>query len=447
MSGRPLAGPPRAYHFPAFSRSRLPNGVETIVAPFSRLPVATVRVVVEAGAVSDAPGFSGEALLTSKNLAEGSTTLSAQEMAVAIERLGGELEPDLDWQDISLQTTIRNDAVGRALEIMGELVQQPRFPEDGVLRNRSEQLAEREQAKRDPREHADEMFARTVYDVAARYALPEAGEVASIQELDQERVAAFHRRQFTPERTCVIVVGAVDPATTLEAVRESLGAWSARQSSTAMTRNDTPSSSVAIHVVDRPGSAQTELRVGHVGVPRLHPDYFALVVMNSVLGGLFNSRINLNLRERHGYTYGAFSAFHWRVQAGPFVVSTAVQTDATAAAVREILSEIDRIRQDRITEAERSLAVNYLAGVFPIRYETTAAIASALAAMRIFELPPDYFDMYRERILAVTAEDVLRVAQEHLDPNRLQVVALGDGTVMLPLLATLGRDVVRLESR
>jgi zinc protease len=368
-------------------------------------------------------------------------------MAIAIERLGGELEPDLDWQDISLATTIRDDAVGRALAIMGDLIQAPLFPEEGVVRNRSEQLAEREQAKRDPREHADEMFARTVYAAGARYAVAESGDVATIQSLDRATVEGFHKQRFAPERTSVIVVGAVDPEVTMDAVQRSLGSWQALPSESFGTTIDDAARSVAIHVVDRPGSAQTELRVGHVGVPRLHPDYFALVVMNSVLGGLFNSRINLNLRERHGYTYGAFSAFHWRVNAGPFVVSTAVQTDATAAAVREILSEIDRIRQEPISEEERSLAVNYLAGVFPIRYETTAAIASALAAMRIFGLPGDYFDTYRERILSVSADDVLRVAQAHLHPDRLQVVALGDGSVVEPLLATLGRNVVRIESR
>ena len=202
----------------------------------------------------------------------------------------------------------------------------------------------------------------------------------------------------------------------------------------------------AVSIVDRPGAAQTELRVGHIGIPRLHPDYFAVVVMNSVLGGLFSSRINLNLRERHGYTYGAFSAFHWRVQSGPFMVSTAVQTDKSGAAIREILTEIDRIRAEPITEEERSLAVDYLAGVFPIRYETTAAIAAGLAAMRVFGLPRDYFDTYRERILAVTADDVLRVAREHLRPSQLQILALGEAREIEPQLASLGRDVVRLES-
>ncbi len=443
---RPQAGPQRPYRLPAFSRSILPNGLEVIVAPFTRLPVATVRIVVEAGATADGRGRAGESSLTAKSLVEGTANFNAEELAIAIERLGGELEPDLDWNDVSVSTTIRSTAAADALGIMSELVRAPVFPEAGVVRNQSEQIAEREQAKRDPREHADEMFARVVYDHAARFALPEAGEIATIRSFTRGTVADFHQARFAPERMCVIVVGSVDSAAMIERADAALGSWSTRALLSPSEDVDAVSRATAVYVVDRPGAAQTELRVGHVGIPRLHPDYFAVVVMNSVLGGLFSSRINLNLRERHGFTYGAFSAFHWRVQSGPFVVSTAVQTDASGAAIREILAEIDRIRAEPIAEEERSLAVNYLAGVFPIRYETTAAIAAGLAAMRVFGLPPDYFDTYRDRILAVTADDVLRVARQHLRPKELQIVALGEAREIESQLASLGRDVVRLES-
>jgi zinc protease len=404
-----------------------------------------VRVIVEAGATSDTPGRAGEAALTAKSLVEGTRRLSAEQVVAALERIGGELEPDTDWNDVSITTTIRNTAVADALSVLTELVDNPVFPEAGVLRNQTEQIAEREQAKRDPRDHADEMFARAVYAATARFSLPEAGESETIRVFDRNAVAAFHKSHFAPQRTCVIVVGAVDAETTLRQVTDSLGDWAAASPAEKALDVDTPAASSAIHVVERAGAAQTELRVGHVAVPRLHPDYFSLVIMNAVLGGLFSSRINLNLRERHGYTYGAFSAFHWRVQSGPFMVSTAVQTDATAASIREILSEIDRIREERITEAELSLAVNYLAGVFPIRYETTAAIASGLAAMRVFGLPENYFDTYRDRILAVTSDDVLRVAQQHLQPGKLQIVALGAASDIEAQVATLGREVRRHE--
>jgi zinc protease len=421
--------------------------VEVIVAPFERFPIASVRILVEAGATADGRERAGEAWLTAKSLVEGTATLSAEEISASVERLGGELEPDLDWNDISIATTIRNTAVGDALKLMTAVIKEPAFPEAGVQRNQTEQIAEREQAQRDPREHADDSFARVVYMPSARFAIPEAGAVDTIRGFNRATAEGFHRQRFAPERTCVIAVGAVDVDSTLEQVAESLGQWSTATAPAADLEIDTAATRSAIHVVDRPGAAQTELRVGHVGIPRLHPDYYAVVVMNSILGGLFSSRINLNLRERHGFTYGAFSAFHWRVQSGPFMVSTAVQTDATAAAIREVLGEIDRMREERVSEDERSLAVDYLAGVFPIRYETTAAISAGLAAMRVFGLPADYFDTYRTRILSVTTDDILRVAQQHLHPDRVQIVALGEARDIEPQLAQLEREVLRLDPK
>jgi zinc protease len=182
--------------------------------------------------------------------------------------------------------------------------------------------------------------------------------------------------------------------------------------------------------VNKPDAPQSELRVGHVGLPRRHPDFFPTLVMNAVLGGLFGSRINLNLREVHAYTYGASSFYDWRRGAGPFVVSTAVESEVTAAALREILLEIDRIRAEKVSQEELSLAKDYLEGVFPIRYETTAAIASALATMAIYGLPADYYDTYRSNVHNVSGEAVLEAARSHLHPEQLQTVIVGDSGVV-----------------
>ena len=164
--------------------------------------------------------------------------------------------------------------------------------------------------------------------------------------------------------------------------------------------------------------------------------------MNAILGGLFSSRLNLNLREQHAYTYGAHSAFDWRRAASPFEISTAVETAVTADALREIMSEFTRIREVPVSEAELSLATSYLIGVFPIRFESTAAVAGGLANVEIFRLPSDYFDTYRERVRGVTANDVLRVARAHLDPSRLQAVVVGDADAIRESLAALGAGPV-----
>jgi zinc protease len=174
-----------------------------------------------------------------------------------------------------------------------------------------------------------------------------------------------------------------------------------------------------------------------VGLSRLDPDFFPTLVMNAILGGLFGSRINLNLREVHGYTYGASSYYDWRRGAGPFVVSTAVQSNVTAAALREILLEIDRMRAEPVSDAELSLAKDYLEGVFPIRYETTAAIASALANRVIYGLPQDYYDTYRENIQRVSCNHVIEAARSHLHPEQLQAVIVGDAHLLGTALADL----------
>src|SRR5206468_719789 len=176
----------------------------------------------------------------------------------------------------------------------------------------------------------------------------------------------------------------------------------------------------SIQIVNKHDAPQSELRVGHVGLPRKNPDFFPTLVMNAVLGGLFGSRINLNLREVHGYTYGASSFYDWRRGPGPFVVSTAVQSEVTTPALREILFEIARIRDEKISEEELSLARDYLDGVFPIRYETTGTIASALATLVIYDLPRDYYDTYRKQIRGVSADAVLQAARANPLPTKLQ---------------------------
>ena len=435
---RPQPGPPRAYRFPEFERHTLANGLRLVVAPVHKLPVVSIMAVVEAGATSDPLGREGLAQLTARALVEGTATLDAMQLTERLEGIGSSIEPATDWDYISASTTVLVRRTATALQLLGDVLMSPAFPEREIERLKRERIAELMQQRAEPRGLADEMFSRFLYGPASRYAEPEGGNEASVDALGREDVVSFHTRHYRPGTTILVIAGDVTVADALRMAEDTFGAWTGPAPIPAVVQDSPARMTRSVHLVAKPDAPQSELRVGHVGVPRSHPDYFSIVIMNAVLGGLFSSRINLNLREEHAYTYGAFSGYDWRRGSGPFVVSTAVKSDVTDGAVHEIVHEIERMRQAPPTREELSLATSYLDGVFPIRYETTSAIAGALASLVVHGLPDDYFDRYRERIRSVTAEHVLAAAQHHLHPEQLQVTVVGDPEVVRAPLETLG---------
>ncbi len=427
---RPVAGPSRDYHFPKFEIRSLSNGLRLIVAPVHKLPVVTVLAVVDATAVSEPAGKEGVAELTAKALREGTTEIDGAHLTLEFEKLGTSLEAGADWDSTVASMTVIRDKIEPAFALFATVLTSPAFRDDDIERLRAERLAERLQVIDEPRGLADEAFSRFVYSDSSRFAEPMSGSTRSVGGITRDDVAAFYDNHYSPAGTTLIMVGDLTADDAEQIVRDALASWSGNGSMAVVAADAAARSSRAVQIVSKPEAAQSELRLGHVGVPRTHPDYFAIVVMNAVLGGLFSSRINLNLREAHGYTYGASSYYDWRRQAGPFVVSTAVQSEVTAEAIAEVLKEIDRMRSEEIGEDELTLATNYLEGVFPIRYETTAAIASALANMVIFELPETYYDTYRSNIGAVTTSDVLTAAKSHVQPESLQIVVVGNPSVL-----------------
>ncbi|HEY3287619.1 MAG TPA: pitrilysin family protein [Gemmatimonadaceae bacterium] len=434
---RPRPGIPGPYEFPQSTKFTLANGLRVIVAPMNRLPLVSVIAVVDAGASGDVAGHEGLAMLTASALSEGTVDRDGPSLVEALERLGTTIESGADWDEASVQLTVTPSRLEDATALLAEVLTAPRFAEGDVNRLRAERLAELLQQRVEPRGLADERFARVVYAPNSRYAHPSGGTPASVRALTVEQVQDFYAARFSGATTTLIVVGDVTPERVRPIVERYLGTWSRPLQATAEVQATGRARTRDVHVVSKADAPQSELRVGHVGLPRTHHDYFPTVVMNAVLGGLFSSRINLNLRERHAYTYGAHSGFDWRRAAGPFVVGTAVKTEVTDAAVREILLEIDRIREAPVSTDELDLATKYLAGVFPIRYETTGAVASALALSTVYGLPDDYFSTYRDRITAVTRDDVLRVARAHLHPESMQILAVGNADAITEPLAAL----------
>ncbi len=434
---RPKAGTPRPYHFPTFERQRLGNGVELVTAPVRKLPLVSIVALLDAGATRDPAGREGLAVLTAKLLLEGTTKYDGAALVDAFEQLGATVDVHAGWDSASVQLSVLRSNTAAALGLLSDVLRNAAFREREVARLKAERHAERIQMRTEPRELADESFEHYLYAVQSRYSSSDAGTTRSIAELTRDDVVAFYRAQYVPSRLTLIMVGDVEHDTAVTMAEQAFSGWSGVAGETPATVDEAASRIRRVQIVAKPDAPQSELRIGHLGVPRRHPDHFKLVVLNAVLGGLFSSRINLNLRERHGYAYGARSAFEWRRGTGPFVVSTAVESGVSADATREVVAEIEAIRQAPITSEELSLATSFLEGVFPIRFETTMAIANALASLVTYDHPVDYFDTYRRNISAVTAEGVLEAAQTHLHPDRLLMLAVGDPDVIMEPLERL----------
>jgi zinc protease len=364
--------------------------------------------------------------------------MNALELTTRLEMLGTTLDTGADWDSAIVQLTALSSRMEDAMAVLAEVLRYPSFPEHELERLRAERRADLAQLRAEPRGLSDVFFSRLLFDPSSRFSRLAGGDERSIERLSRDEIVKYHDTFYRPDATALMMVGDIDVDTAVRIASTHLGDWVGKAPPVTEPPAAQRHAEPRVHLVHKSDAPQSEVRVGHIAIPRFHPDYFPVVVMNAILGGLFSSRLNLNLREQHAYTYGAHSAFDWRRAASPFEISTAVETAVTADALREIVAEFTRIRAEPVSDAELSLAISYLVGVFPIRFETTAEVAGGLANVEIFRLPSNYFDTYRERVSAVTAQDVLRVAQTHLDPARLQVVVVGDADAIREPVAALG---------
>ncbi len=436
---RPQAGVPRPYHFPSQERRPLSHGAHLVVAPLRRVPLVSVVLVFHAaGADADPAGAEGLAALTAALLLEGTEARDGQALTDAFEALGASLSASADWDATTVGFTVQPRHLDAALALVTEVIRAPAFPAKELLRLQGEHVSDRLQALTEPRTLADLATQWCVYDASARYRRPISGTTATVNALETDAVRRFWASRYTPGTLTVVMTGEVDPAAAERAAARLVADWVAAEPPPVDVTTGARQTTPMLHLVDRPEAPQSELRVARIGVPRVHPEFFARTLMNAIFGGLFSSRINLNLRERNGYTYGAHAGFDWRRQAGPWTASTAVGTDVTAAAARELLAEIRLMREAPVTVDELSLASSFLTGVFPLRFESTQAVASALASQAILGLPETYYDTYRDAISAVSAAEIQRVAASHFAPAALQMIVVGDAARLREELDALG---------
>ncbi|MBX3031390.1 MAG: insulinase family protein [Chloroflexi bacterium] len=450
LDSRPGPGEPRAYHFPRFSRSRLSNGVELITADLPGRPLLVGHLLLGgagAGVTGEPAALAGATVLAARAMTEGTQRRDALALIEASERLGAEISADAGWDSLAVSVEVPRSRLEPALTLLAEVALEPSFPADEVERLRDERLNDLLQARAEPRRRVERAFAETVYAADAAYRRPAGGSELTVPALDRDVLAARHAAILRPSGATLIVAGDLTGIDVRALAERGFGGW---QEPTAAAESGIGDSDAAaggpgrVVVVHRPGSPQSELRIGHVGTPRRTPDFHAVSVLNAVLGGLFGSRLNALLREEKGYTYGVHSSFDMRVGAGPFGVRTAVQTEFTVPAIVDTLAELRRIRETPAEDEELAIARDYLVGVFPLRYESSGQVAGAIAGLVAHGLPDDELDRYRPAVAAVTPDQVLEAAQRHIRPDEASVVVVGDADAFLPALEAAGVGAVEV---
>jgi zinc protease len=450
LDKRPQPGKPREYDFPAFERNVLDNGLTVIRAHVPGRPLLQAQLLVRGdaggGGTSEPAEYGGATVLTARGMSEGTLIRDAVAFTEASERLGAEMGAGASWDSLSVHVEVPRAHLAEAMTLFAELSLQPSLPEREVERLRDERLNDLQQVMADAGRRAEKAFPAVIYADGAAYARPLGGVEETVSTIDREVLVARHEALMRPEAATLIVCGDLDDVPLDDIVNASFGEWSAEGTS-GLVLSEAPDRAAPgrrVVLVDRPGAPQSEVRVGHVGTSRKVTDFHALSVMNALLGGLFNSRLNMLLREERGYTYGVHSGFDLRRAAGPFAVRCAVESDVTAPAIADIMAELSRVGQDPVAEAELKAARDYLIGVFPLRFETSAQVAGALAGLVVHGLPDDELDRYRPAVAAVTADAVQAAARSYIDADAASIVVVGDVAVFEEPLRAAGYGEVEV---
>jgi len=433
----PETGPSRPYAFPAIDKSTLPNGLRVWTVRHAQVPIVAFMLLVRRGAAADPLGKEGLAAVTADMLDEGSGDRTAIDMHEAIARLGAQFDTDIGSDATAVSMTVLSRFADRALALLSDVAVRPALREADFARVRQLRLHRLTQIRDIPSALADRAFLRLLYGVHP-YGHSPIGSEASLASMAVEDVQAFHASAIRPSDATLLAVGDCDHAGIERLAREAFADWTGEADGSNASDGDLPRGA-RLNVVPRPSAPQSELRIGHVGVARDTPDYHALLVANAILGGQFVSRINLNLREHRGVTYGARTAFEFRRLPGPFALHVSVQTSATAQAIEESIREIDEIRGTRpVTAEELSLGVAGITLGYARNFETADQIARAAMQLALYDLPEDYYAQFVPRIEQITIDEVSRVMTEHVDPARLTTLVVGDLDAIGPELRSLG---------
>lgn len=440
----PILGAAPALRVPAITTRQLPNGLKIVIVEQHELPLADVLLQIRSGGEADPTGHSGTAALTAALLTEGTTTRSALEIADQAAFLGVRVGAGSGWEQSTVSLHAPTAQLDSAMALFADVAMRPVFPAADLERVRKVRLTALQQIRDRGPAIADRAYAAALYGEQHPYGRPLTGTESSIATISRGDLKAFYDTHYAPNNATLLVVGDVKPDDVERRAQALFGGWARRDVPAPTTASVTVPKATTLVLIDKPGAAQSSFRLGGIGVPRSTRDYFALQVLNTILGGSFTSRLNQNLRETRGYTYGANSGFSMRRQAGPFTASAEIVSAKSDSALLEFLKELRAIR-DTVPSDELAKAKRYLQLSLPEDFETTGSIAGQFLPLITYGIPLDFYNSAVQSIGAVSQADVQRVARQYVDPDKLTLVIVGDRKTIEPGLRALrpGEIIIR----
>jgi zinc protease len=435
---RPL--PARSMSFPPYQIRTLPNGLQVVAVSHHEQPAVSLRLLIRAGGAQDPTNKPGAAYLAASLLDQGTTTKSAEQIASTIDSIGGAIGAGAGSDITFINAAVMKDSFGLALDLVSDLARHPAFASEEIDRQRQQILSGLKVSYDDPDYLAGVVFDRLVYGFHP-YGKPDSGTPESIAAITRDDLLAFHKRWFGANNAILAVVGDVTSEEAFDGAERAFGSWQ-RVDLPSLKAEPPPPPTRRVVVIDRPGAAQTEIRVGNVSLPRRHPDYLALDIATKILGGEGGNRLHRVLRSERGLTYGASADLNALKDTGDIVAETDTRSEKTAEALRLMVEEIVRLQRQRVQQRELSDAQEYLTGSFPLTVETPSAIALQVLNAVFYGLDLNELQTYRERVNAVSVDDIQRVAQQYLHPDKLSIVLVGDASVFSKDLAGVGFDQV-----
>jgi zinc protease len=434
----PPVAPERPFKFPAHTTTKLENGLTVFVVEDHRQPVVSATLMLPAAGASANLSVkdAGLAGMTAALLRQGTATRSAQQIAQAIDNVGGALSATATADSTQASVTVLTSSLDVGFDLLADIVQRPAFANEEIERWRRQTSSNLQVAYSDPEYLRDVVSDRLAYGDHP-YAFPTDGFPQTISTFSRDAVVAFHKTNYTPAGAYLAIAGDITPEAASALARKHFGAWAATPAQQRMSPN-LPKPQRRVVVVDQPEAVQTQFGMVGMGVPRNHADWLALSVANQIFGGSFNSRLNLRLRAKEGLTYGANSSIQSNKVAGLWGATSFTRTEETANAMKVMLEVINDFRKNPATPAELNEATSYMSGVFAIQTETANAVAGRVLTSALNGLPSDYWQTYRDRVRKISAADVAGAVERHVLPDQLTIVAVGKGSAFAKSLESLG---------